>query len=174
VWCTGQGLAIFDKSAGMWPSYAQHNSCALTLGFGTRSSGLDTPPISFCHHPANSLPGSFGRLWARRTRHDWLSGRRGIGSCRRSWPGGVTLSDQPQFPRRANIREIERYLCGAVGARIALLCALSGGIMKLPGRKFLHLAASATALSVVSRITWTQTYPAQPARIIVGWVAGRW
>jgi len=38
--------------------------------------------------------------------------------------------------------------------------------MKLPRRKFLHLAAGATALPVVSRIAWAQAYPARPVRII--------
>jgi tripartite-type tricarboxylate transporter receptor subunit TctC len=40
--------------------------------------------------------------------------------------------------------------------------------MKLPRRQFLHLAAGAAALPVVSRIGWAQAYPARPVRIIVG------
>ena len=39
--------------------------------------------------------------------------------------------------------------------------------MKLPRRKFLHLAAGAAALSAVPRLAWAQTYPARPVRIIV-------
>jgi len=39
--------------------------------------------------------------------------------------------------------------------------------MKLPRRKFLHLAAGAAALPVVSRFAWAQTYPTRPVRIIV-------
>ena len=38
--------------------------------------------------------------------------------------------------------------------------------MKLPRRRFLHLAAGAAALPAVSRITWAQTYPTRPVRII--------
>jgi hypothetical protein len=38
--------------------------------------------------------------------------------------------------------------------------------MKLPRRKFLHLAAGAAALPAVSRIAWAQTYPTRPVRII--------
>jgi len=38
--------------------------------------------------------------------------------------------------------------------------------MKLPRRKFLHLAAGAAALPVVSRIAWAQAYPTRPVRII--------
>ena len=40
--------------------------------------------------------------------------------------------------------------------------------MKLPRRKFLHLAAGAAALPVTSRIAWAQAYPTRPVRIIVG------
>jgi tripartite-type tricarboxylate transporter receptor subunit TctC len=39
--------------------------------------------------------------------------------------------------------------------------------MKLPRRNFLHLAAGAAALPVVSRIAWAQAYPTRPVRIIV-------
>src|SRR5262245_22036911 len=40
--------------------------------------------------------------------------------------------------------------------------------MKLPRRKFLHLAAGAATLPAVSRITWAQAYPTRPVRLIVG------
>ena len=44
--------------------------------------------------------------------------------------------------------------------------------MKLPRRKFLHLAAGAATLPAVSRIARAQTYPARPVRLIVGLAAG--
>ena len=44
--------------------------------------------------------------------------------------------------------------------------------MKLPRRRFLHLAAGAAALPVVSRIASAQAYPTRPVRIIVGQAAG--
>ena len=44
--------------------------------------------------------------------------------------------------------------------------------MKLPRRKFLHLAAGAAALPAVSRVARAQTYPSRPVRIIVGFAAG--
>jgi tripartite-type tricarboxylate transporter receptor subunit TctC len=47
-----------------------------------------------------------------------------------------------------------------------------GAIMKLPRRKFLHLAAGAAALPAVSRIAGAQSYPSRPVRIIVGFPAG--
>jgi tripartite-type tricarboxylate transporter receptor subunit TctC len=44
--------------------------------------------------------------------------------------------------------------------------------MKLPRRRFLHLAASAAALPGVSRVAWAQTYPTRPVRIVVPFAAG--
>jgi tripartite-type tricarboxylate transporter receptor subunit TctC len=44
--------------------------------------------------------------------------------------------------------------------------------MKLPRRKFLHLAAGAVALPLVSRVAWAQAYPTRPVRIVVGAAAG--
>jgi tripartite-type tricarboxylate transporter receptor subunit TctC len=44
--------------------------------------------------------------------------------------------------------------------------------MKLPRRKFLHLAAGAAVLPAMSRIALAQTYPTRSVRIIVGFAAG--
>src|SRR5262245_21900832 len=44
--------------------------------------------------------------------------------------------------------------------------------MKLPRRRFLHLAAAAAALPVMSRAARAQAYPTRPVRIIVGFSAG--
>lgn len=44
--------------------------------------------------------------------------------------------------------------------------------MKIPRRTFLHLAAAAAAAPAVPRVSWAQTYPSRPARIIVGFAAG--
>jgi tripartite-type tricarboxylate transporter receptor subunit TctC len=44
--------------------------------------------------------------------------------------------------------------------------------MKLPRRKFLHLAAGAAALPAVSRFAWAQAYPTRPVRIVVGYAPG--
>ena len=43
---------------------------------------------------------------------------------------------------------------------------------KLLRRQFLHLAASAAALPMVSRVARAQTYPSRPVRLIVGFPAG--
>ena len=45
--------------------------------------------------------------------------------------------------------------------------------MKLPRRKFLHVAAGAAALTVLSRAAWAQAYPTRPVRIIVPFPAGQ-
>jgi tripartite-type tricarboxylate transporter receptor subunit TctC len=44
--------------------------------------------------------------------------------------------------------------------------------MKLPRRKFLHLAAGAAALPAAARAAWAQTYPMRPVRVIVAFAAG--
>jgi len=44
--------------------------------------------------------------------------------------------------------------------------------MKLPRRKFLHLAASAAALPILSRIAWADAYPSKPVHIISGYAPG--
>ena len=44
--------------------------------------------------------------------------------------------------------------------------------MKLPRRNFLHLAAGAVVLLVVSRIAWAQAYPTRPVRLLVGFAPG--
>ena len=45
--------------------------------------------------------------------------------------------------------------------------------MKVPRRRFLHLAAGAAALPAVSRVTQAQAYPSRPVRIVVGFPAGQ-
>jgi tripartite-type tricarboxylate transporter receptor subunit TctC len=44
--------------------------------------------------------------------------------------------------------------------------------MKVPRRRFLHLAAGCPALPLISRVTRAQTYPARPVRVIVGFTPG--
>jgi len=44
--------------------------------------------------------------------------------------------------------------------------------MKLPRRRFLHLAAGAAALPAVSRFARAQVYPSRPVRIMVGFPPG--
>src|SRR5436309_4526859 len=45
--------------------------------------------------------------------------------------------------------------------------------MKLPRRKFLHLAAGAAAVPALSRVASAETYPTRPVRIIVGFAPGQ-
>src|ERR1700745_669487 len=45
------------------------------------------------------------------------------------------------------------------------------GAMKFRRPQFLHLAAGAAVLPVLSRLGWAQAYPARPVRILVGFAA---
>ena len=44
--------------------------------------------------------------------------------------------------------------------------------MTLPRRRFLSLAAAATALPVASRLAWAQAFPVRPVRVIVAFTPG--
>src|SRR5439155_2103576 len=44
--------------------------------------------------------------------------------------------------------------------------------MKLPRRRFLHLAAGVAALSAVSRSAWAQAYPTRPIRLVIPFPPG--
>jgi len=44
--------------------------------------------------------------------------------------------------------------------------------MKLPRRRFLHLAAGAAALPAASRMAWAQSYPTRPVHVLVGVAPG--
>src|SRR5262249_61174522 len=58
-------------------------------------------------------------------------------------------------------------------ARLTACSAIqTDGAMKLARRAFLHLAAGPATLAIASRFAWSQTYPARPVRILVGFAAG--
>ena len=44
--------------------------------------------------------------------------------------------------------------------------------MKLPRRKFLHLAAGTAVLPVIPHAAWALDYPTRPVRLIVGFAPG--
>src|SRR5215472_16036758 len=98
-------------------------------------------------------------------------------------------TERPSFARRAKSRRHrwttqkcqqatllfhdlgkEEYAASAQPS--ASYCTPGGTDMKLPRRKFLHLAAGAAALPSVSRIARAQGLPSRPVRIIVGFTAG--
>jgi tripartite-type tricarboxylate transporter receptor subunit TctC len=68
--------------------------------------------------------------------------------------------------------------CGRQATRDAcsrlIICARNhvGVIMKLPRRRFLHLAAGVAALPAASQVAWAQAYPTRPVRLIVTFAAG--
>jgi tripartite-type tricarboxylate transporter receptor subunit TctC len=44
--------------------------------------------------------------------------------------------------------------------------------MRLPRRRFLHVAAGAAAFPAVSRLAWAQTYPSRPVHLTAGFPPG--
>src|SRR6516162_6624143 len=58
------------------------------------------------------------------------------------------------------------------GANLRDTIAQGGQAMKLSRRQSLHLATTAAALPVLSRIAQAQAYPTRPVRIIVGFAPG--
>src|SRR3954470_20208056 len=60
----------------------------------------------------------------------------------------------------------------SAAATVRIEVPIGEDAMTLPRRRFLHLAAGALALPVVSRAAWAQSYPAHPVRILVGLAAG--
>src|SRR5499425_1785009 len=44
--------------------------------------------------------------------------------------------------------------------------------MKLPRRKFLHLAVGLAALPAVSRVAWPESYPSRPIRLVIPFPPG--
>src|SRR6516164_5337537 len=66
-------------------------------------------------------------------------------------------------PRRATFPLIDPNSRRANRAHLGM----HGAGMKIPRRSFLHLAAAAAALPVVSRIASAQAYPSRPVRVIV-------
>src|SRR6516164_9827474 len=51
-------------------------------------------------------------------------------------------------------------------------CQFGGASVKLPRRKFLHLAAGAAAVPAASRIALALDYPTRPVHLIVGFPPG--
>src|SRR5438876_2869933 len=60
----------------------------------------------------------------------------------------------------------------AAGTRMRNVRESWENAMKLPRRRFLHLAAGAAALPAVLRVARAQAYPSRPVRIVVGFPPG--
>jgi tripartite-type tricarboxylate transporter receptor subunit TctC len=80
---------------------------------------------------------------------------------RREWLGRASCGHVATEPRNG---------CGIL--ILSAYKAVSGDMMKLPRRKFLHLGASAVALAAVSPPGRAQSYPTRPVRIVVPLPAG--
>src|SRR5260221_10341259 len=85
--------------------------------------------------------------------------------------GGVTLSrigSRPASRRylgrsqtQGRPRDCRRFVLAHIRGYVW------GNIVKLPRRKFLHLAAAAAALAAMSRVAAAQGYPSRPVRLVV-------
>jgi hypothetical protein len=69
-------------------------------------------------------------------------------------------------------RNYRTWISVAVNAPLVVLHMIWENAMKLPRRKFLHLAAGAAALPVMPRVARGQAYPTRPVRLIVPYPAG--
>src|SRR5262249_54062273 len=74
----------------------------------------------------------------------------------------ISTGDQPQSREGARSRST---------SDVARACR-RGDRMKLPRRKFLHLAAGAAALPFAPHVARAQAYPTRPVRIVVGFAPG--
>src|SRR5271169_1780078 len=86
----------------------------------------------------------------------------------------------PLYPRKRASRSAAPYPLSAKSAHDAFLRhgnwhslgVARAHTMKLPRRKFLHLAATAVVVPGASRVAWAQSYPTGTVRLIVGFAAG--
>jgi tripartite-type tricarboxylate transporter receptor subunit TctC len=99
--------------------------------------------------------------------------------ARKIEPKTASAADEagPDAPEDRKRLGVAAYLARALAVRAThdrlRLHNAREGVMKLPHRrKFLHLAAGAAALPVVSRVAWAQAYPARPVRMIAATAAG--
>ena len=70
-------------------------------------------------------------------------------------------------PQRDRALDAGHPGCGREGGVEWLTSQSKGTSMKLPRRRFLHLAAGAAALPAVPRFAMAQSYPSRPVRIVV-------
>ena len=89
-------------------------------------------------------------------------------SCQRDVPN----PDHCQWAARVPPAGVSSCIVSHSRASNAHCATTLGGIMKLPRRQFLHLAAGAAALPALPRVARAQAFPARPITIIVPFPAG--
>jgi tripartite-type tricarboxylate transporter receptor subunit TctC len=98
----------------------------------------------------------------------------GLNKKRDSWTMNAHFSGGRSCTLHSSIRDWavrRRNECGDQRRLIRPADDLEG-IMKLPRRKFLHLAAGAAAMPFISRVAKAQAYPLRPITIVVPFPAG--
>src|SRR5262245_40135613 len=78
------------------------------------------------------------------------------------------MPNPAHFSGGASTSSDERIACRILTSH----CISGGNAMTPPRRRFLHLAAGAAALPIISRMARAQTYPSRPIKIIVPFPAG--
>src|SRR5215831_6099938 len=118
-------------------------------------------------HRRNRQAQCCGRRGARRSRRAREACRLGAGDFS---PRAADAAGARRLSQGRNREVVADHQGREHQGRInpARVLAFQGSnMMKLPRRQFMHLAAGAAALPVVSRFAWAQAYPTRPVRLIV-------
>src|SRR5262249_5588800 len=90
-------------------------------------------------------------------------------------PNPADFSGRRSCHRPASIPSVELSVV-AMGVSLSRVSSshgiARGNAMKLPRRKFLHLAAGVAGLPAVSRVAWAQAYPSRPITVVVPYPPG--
>src|SRR5690349_1147857 len=88
-----------------------------------------------------------------------------------AWEAQSTDKPLPPADRPDVVCFLKRSASGRIACPV-MAQIVGGSIMKIPRRKFLHLAAGTAALPVLPRAARAQAWPSRPVRIVVGFPAG--
>src|SRR5579862_7159726 len=153
------------QAIGAWPSYPMFRPLLKSdcRRFPSLSGAGFSPPRV---RPATSSTSSMPRRWRR-----WL-----IPRSVRGWRNSASRFSRVRSKPRRHLALLSRLIprSGGLSSRIsASRRSDTRDLMKLPHRRqFLHLAAAAAVLPVVSHIARAQTYPTRAIRFILPFPAG--
>ena len=81
------------------------------------------------------------------------------------------LGSRWREPRRRGVKA-GFIFTGTARSIVRMAAGSEANAMRIPRRRFLHMAAGAAALPAASSIAGAQTYPSRPITIVVGFAAG--